>query len=418
MSRTMLSLDFAGKRVVVVGGGAVGARRAIALADVGALVTVVAPFIDPAIEGRSDVECVRAPFADDLLDGAWLAVAATDSNEVNAAVVEAARHRRVWCVDASAGLSSDATLPAQSRHGDIVLAVGSAGEPDPRRVATVRAGLADALDSGVVDLRRQRPHAGTVALVGAGPGEPDLMTVAARRAVASADVIVADRLGAAPVLEALQPHGEVIDVGKQPGHHPVPQREINALLVAHARDGKAVVRLKGGDPFVFGRGGEEYHACVAAGIPVTVVPGVTSAIGGPGVAGIPVTQRGVSQGVHIVTGHDGISPATVAAMREGVTVVLLMAVAALPEIAAEALAAGVDEDTPVAIVESATLPGQRVTHAPLRDISFIAAETGVKSPAVIVVGRVAEPEMLASQRAATPSDGEDAGGRRDRGEGA
>ena len=413
MSRTMLSLELAGKAVVVVGGGAVGTRRALALADAGASVTVVAPVIDAALEAHPDIACVAEAFADEQLDGAWLAVAATDSPDVNAAVAAAAEQRRVWCVDASAGRSSAATMPAQSRHGDILLAVGSTAEPDPQRVASIRAQLGGAIDGGAVDLRRRRHGAGTVALVGAGPGDPDLMTVAARRAVAAADVIVADRLGAAHAIEALAPACEVIDVGKRPGHHPVPQRDINALIVERALRGESVVRLKGGDPFVFGRGGEEYHACVAAGVPVTVVPGVTSALAGAAAAAIPVTQRGVSTGVHIVTGHEGIGEATVAAMADGVTVVLLMAVAALPRIAETALAAGIPGDTPVAIVESATLAQQRVTTAPLRDITVCAAETGVKPPAVIVVGKVAEPGMLASKLGETPSDVEDASGRRD-----
>ncbi len=162
-------------------------------------------------------------------------------------------------------------------------------------------------------------------------------------------MVVADRLGPTSLLAGLPADVEVIDVGKAPGNHPVPQEEINALLVEHARRGRHVVRLKGGDPFVLGRGGEEALACAAAGVPVIVVPGVTSAVAVPAAAGIPVTHRGVSTGYLVVTGHDGLPPAALAALRDrSATVVVLMGVTMLPELASAALSAGVDPELPVA----------------------------------------------------------------------
>ncbi|GMA34278.1 hypothetical protein GCM10025876_04820 [Demequina litorisediminis] len=195
---------------------------------------------------------------------------------------------------------------------------------------------------------------------------------------------------------------EVINVGKSPTKHPVPQHEINRILVSLAREGKTVVRLKGGDPYVFGRGGEEVHACLEAGIDVEVVPGVTSALSVPALAGIPVTQRGVATSLLVTTGHAGADAAAVAAMASGATVVFLMGVKALPGIVEAAQGAGCAATTPVAIIENGTTSRERVTRGTLADISRIARETGVKPPAIIVVGDVARPGLLASAVAATP----------------
>ncbi len=282
----------------------------------------------------------------------------------------------------------------------------SDGEPDPFRAARVRDGLIAAIDEGEVGLARGRAGEGWVQLVGAGPGDPGLHTVAARRAIASADVIVADRLGTAAALALAPQETEVIDVGKAPGRHAKSQSEINDLIVTLAREGRHVVRLKGGDPFVFGRGGEEAHACLAAGVRVEVVPGVTSALSVPALADIPVTQRGISRSVLITTGHDGAAPEAIAAMRAGATVSILMGVAALPGIVEAALAAGVDPATPVAIVESGSTALQRVTRGTLATIRVIAAETAVKPPAVIVVGEVAQPDVIGSSAAQTPREEE------------
>jgi uroporphyrin-III C-methyltransferase len=236
---------------------------------------------------------------------------------------------------------------------------------------------------------------GRVDLVGGGPGPIDLMTVRAWRLLRQADVVVMDRLGPTDIRAHLAPDVEIVDVGKLPGHHPVPQDEINAILVDRARAGNRVVRLKGGDPFVFGRGGEEMIACVAAGIPVAVVPGVTSAVAVPEAAGIPVTHRGVASAIHIVNGQSEITPATLAALgEESVTTVILMGVGALPRLVADALRAGVSPDRPVAIVERGHHADQRTTHSSLGAIVLDAGRIGVRNPAVIVVGDVARAGML------------------------
>ena len=184
-------------------------------------------------------------------------------------------------------------------------------------------------------------------------------------------------------------------MGKRPGHHPVTQEEINALLVARAREGLRVVRLKGGDPFVFGRGGEEVAACVAAGVPVEVVPGLTSVVSVPQAAGIPVTHRGVAVGLHVVNGQAEISPSTIAALADdAITTVVLMGVSALPRLVAAALRAGVRADRPVAIVESGHSARQRTTRTTLGGAVTDAAMAAVRNPAVIVIGNVTRADLL------------------------
>lgn len=245
------------------------------------------------------------------------------------------------------------------------------------------------------------PVPGQVALVGGGPGPLDLLTVRALRLLRAADVVIADRLGPGAEIRAeLRPGVLVLDVGKLPGHHPVPQERINALLVDHARVGRAVVRLKGGDPFLLGRGGEEVLACREAGIEVEVVPGISSALAVPQAAGVPLTHRGIASTVHVLSGHDlggprGPSAATLAALADDtVTTVVLMGVAALPGLVAAALAHGVPGERPVTIVENGHTPRQRTTHATLDRAVHAAAEAHVRSPAVIVIGEVARPGLL------------------------
>ena len=394
---TLLGVDLGGKRVVVVGGGSVGTRRALALTAEGAAVTVVSPDASAEIDAaaaRGDLALLRrAAVREDIRD-AWLVVAATDSLDVNADVARWAAEDRTWCVDASDGAAGSARMPAVSRHGDIAVGVVSLGSPDPRRVAAVRDTLAGAIDDGDLDLRRRRASSGRVILVGSGPGAPDLMTIRARRALAAADVVVADRLGATDALAQLPEDVEVIDVGKSPGAHGATQEEINALLVDHAGRGKTVVRLKGGDPFVFGRGGEELAACIAAGVECEVIPGVTSAFSVPALAGIPVTHRGASRSVLVTTGNEGLEPLAIEAMAEGATVVILMGVAHLADIAEAALAGGVARSTPVAIIERGSTPDARITRTTLARAATDADAAGVASPAIIVVGAVADPELL------------------------
>ena len=228
---------------------------------------------------------------------------------------------------------------------------------------------------------------GRITLVGAGPGDPGLLTIRGLRALEAADVIVADRLGARAVLDEYGPslRAEVVDVGKLPGHHAVPQDAINAILVTLARDGKHVVRLKGGDPFIFGRGGEELAFCREAGIDVEVVPGVTSAISVPAIAGIPLTHRGLATTFTVVTGHEQIQ--ALGGGRDH-TVVLLMGIGTLANSAITLARGERGVDCPVAIIEDGYGPRQRVTVGTLGTIAVQAARRGIRSPAVVVVGDV------------------------------
>jgi uroporphyrin-III C-methyltransferase/precorrin-2 dehydrogenase/sirohydrochlorin ferrochelatase len=222
------------------------------------------------------------------------------------------------------------------------------------------------------------------------------MTMRGYRLLREAEVIVADRLGPFDELRAEIPADVlVIDVGKRPGHHPVPQERINELLVEHARAGRRVVRLKGGDPFVFGRGGEEVIACQAAGIPVSVTPGVSSAISVPQAAGIPVTHRGVASSIHVVNGQGELAPSALAAIADpAATTVVLMGVAAIGGIAASALGSGVAPSTPVAIVENGATARQRTIRTTLGAMVADAEEANVTNPAVIVIGAVAREGLL------------------------
>ena len=239
---------------------------------------------------------------------------------------------------------------------------------------------------------------GSVVLVGGGPGDPGLMTVAGLAAIREADVIVHDRLGALQSMEEAREGAEIINVGKIPRGAFTPQEEINSILVDRARKGLRVVRLKGGDNYVFGRGGEEWLACRDAGVPVRVVPGVTSAVSVPALAGIPVTHRGLTQGFVVVSGHvppsDPRSEVNWAALAtSNLTLVVLMGVQNLPEIAAELQRNGLPADTPAAVVADGATPGQLTLRAPLSSIADASARSGIKPPAIVVIGQVAALEL-------------------------
>lgn len=225
----------------------------------------------------------------------------------------------------------------------------------------------------------------SVTLVGGGPGDDGLITVRGLDAVRRADVVVVDRLAPRRLLDDLDPRVTIIDVGKTPGHHPVPQHEINRIIVEHALAGRRVVRLKGGDPYVFGRGGEEVDACRAAGVDVEVVPGVTSAIAVPAAVGIPVTSRGVATGFTVLTGHEDLK--AVPGGRDH-TVILLMGIGGLAASAAVLSRGDRGRDCPVAIIEDGFGPRERVTLGTLATIAGVAARAGVRSPAVVVAGDV------------------------------
>jgi uroporphyrin-III C-methyltransferase/precorrin-2 dehydrogenase/sirohydrochlorin ferrochelatase len=387
--RYPLHLDVGGRTVAVVGGGPVAARRAAALVDAGAEVRVVAPAVceDLAhLEGTGRVTRVAREYAPGDLDGAWLVHTATGDSGVDDAVARDAEAARVWCVRADDAERSPAWTPAVARSGDVVVSVTAGG--DPRRAAALRRSLATALDTGALPLRRRRPTGGHVALVGGGPGDPGLLTVRGRALLAEADVVLVDRLAPRRLLDELDDDVEVVDVGKTAGHHPLPQDEINRLLVEHAAAGRRVVRLKGGDPFLLGRGGEEALACLAAGVPVEVVPGVTSALAVPAAAGIPVTHRGRARQVTIASAHEGLDWAGLAGL-EG-TLVLLMGVSGLAESAAALVRHGRPADQPVAVVEDGFGPRQRTTVGTLATIAGLARDRDVRPPAVVVVGDVVE----------------------------
>ena len=235
---------------------------------------------------------------------------------------------------------------------------------------------------------------GRVVLVGAGPGDPDLITVAGLKALREADVIVTDRLVPEALLVEAGETAEIISVGKTPRGEFTPQEKINEILIEQALAGRVVVRFKGGDPFVFGRGYEEWLACVAAGVPVSYVPGVSSSIAGAGLAGIPVTQRGITQGYTVVSGHvppgdercdvdwEGLA-------GSGLTLVIMMGVFHLPRITECLIEAGLDPQTPSAMVENAGLPQMRVLRSTVGEIAEIAKAEGVRPPAVTIIGEVA-----------------------------
>lgn len=391
----LAGLVLAGRRVVVVGGGAVAQRRLPGLLGAGADVEVVAPAVTPAVEGMATARELRwtaRAYRDGDLDGAWYALAATDDPQVNAAVAAAAERLRVFCVRADDAPAGTAVTPAVGVHDGLTVAVLAGGRP--RRSAAVRTALVEALAAGVVpaedDTEPVRPG---VALVGGGPGDPELITVRGRRLLARADVVVTDRLAPRDLLDELGPHVEVIDASKIPYGRAMNQSRINALLVEHARAGRFVVRLKGGDPYVFGRGFEEVLACAEAGVPVTVVPGVTSAFAVPAVADVPVSHRGVAHEIVVVSGH--VAPDDPASLTDWPalarlrgTVVLMMAVERIGAFA-DALLAGRPPDTPVAVVQDGTTRIQRTLRTTLGAVAADVRAHEIAPPAVVVVGPVA-----------------------------
>ena len=445
-----LGLNLTGRRVLVVGAGPVAARRVPALLAEGAAVELVAPDAHEdlrALAEAGELTWHRRGFRPEDVPGAWLVLAHTDSPAVQDLVTRTAEQHRVFCVKGGDAAASSAWVPAVARAHGVTVAVNAGG--DPRRAKAVTAWIAARLETGEIPVRPRRsregaslpggtdgpaapssaglsPHhggpvapgprpgradetcigdvpaqlgsrssdhlepdaqqPGTVALVGGGPGDPGLLTVRGRYLLAGADVVVADRLGPTDLLPALAEHAEIIDVGKRAGYHKVTQDRINQTLVDQARAGRRVVRLKGGDPYVFGRGGEEVEFCHAHGIATEVVPGVTSAISVPAAAGIPVTHRDMAHGFTVITAHEELRHVP---YREGHTLILMMGVGGLARTAETLLASGYPLDLPVAVVERGWTPTQRTTLAPLADVARTAEERGVRAPAVILVGRVA-----------------------------
>jgi len=390
----LAGLHLAGRRVVVVGGGTVAQRRITGLLTAGANVEVVAPACTPAVEAMAAAGELRwtvRPYRDGDLAGAWYIVACTDDAGVNAAAGGEAERRRVFCVRADDAPMGSAVTPAVGHHDG--LTVGVLAGRRPRRSAAVRTALVEALQAGLVDDTAD-PVTPGVALVGGGPGDPELITVRGRRLLARADVVITDRLGPRDLLDTLAPHVEVIDASKIPYGRAMNQSRINELLVEHVRAGRFVVRLKGGDPYVFGRGFEEVLACAEADVPVTVVPGVTSAFAAPAVAGVPVSHRGVAHEIVVVSGH--VAPddprslvAWSALGRLRGTVVLLMAVERIGMFATALIDGGRAPDTPVAVVQDGTMRIQRSVRATLGTVAAVVREQEINPPAVVVVGAVA-----------------------------
>jgi uroporphyrin-III C-methyltransferase/precorrin-2 dehydrogenase/sirohydrochlorin ferrochelatase len=442
-------LDLRDRPVLVVGGGAVARRKIEALLPTGARVRVGAPALDADVaawvaEGR--IEHLPGHFEPAWLDEVWLAIAATDDAAVNRAVADASNARRIW-----ANVVDDAPLcsfqvPARIERGPLQIAISSGGgapmlarhlretletELDEslgtlgtllvrhrRRIrarlpdtaarrrffdavldgeisAQLRRGEHDAAERtllGLLDGHAGAPVRGRVALVGAGPGDGSLLTLRGLRLLNQADVILHDRLVGAGVLELARRDAERIEVGKEAGHHHVPQEGIHALMLEYARAGKRVVRLKGGDGFVFGRGGEELEFLREHGIDYEVVPGITAALACAAYAGIPLTHRDHAQSVRFVTAHgkqddDGLDWAGFARDRQ--TLAFYMGVSGLERVRARLLAHGRDAATPCALVENGGRAEQRVIVATLDTLPEIARRHAVRSPALLFVGEVA-----------------------------
>lgn len=445
-------LQLQARPVVVVGGGRVAARKVELLRRTGAQVTVVAPeLLDELQElaAKGELRYLQAPFSPSHVDGAVAVVAATRHVEVNAAVSAAAQARRIPVNVVDDPAASTFIFPAIVDRSPILIAISSGGKAPvlarhvreqmeallpgrlgalarfmgERRKAVKRALRAAARRSfwerivgGIVGTRvlagneteanaefereLRTTHLtrsaatggrglGECYLIGAGPGDPDLLTLRALQLLQQADVILYDRLVPAAVLERARRDAERVFVGKQTGNHTAQER-INELLVHYARLGLRVARLKGGDPFIFGRGGEEIEVLAAHGIPYIVVPGITAALGAAAAANIPLTHRKLSQSVTFVTGHvlddDSLDWQSLARGRQ--TVVFYMGVGHLEQIAAKLRAAGASADHPVAVVERATLPEQRTLRGTLETIAGIAQTANVAPPALLIVGDV------------------------------
>jgi uroporphyrin-III C-methyltransferase/precorrin-2 dehydrogenase/sirohydrochlorin ferrochelatase len=377
----------------VVGGGAVAARRVPRLLAAGADVLLISPEATPtlaALAAQRRIAWHRREYRPGDCADAWLVIACAATAEVNSRVAAEAEDGRIWCVRADDAAAASAWTPASGAAGDTSVGVLSG---DPRHSAAIRDAVLTGLASGTISAPHHRRRPAGVALVGGGPGDPGLITVRGRQLLAEADVVVVDRLAPRELLAELPPDVEVIDVGKVPYRPQLSQDEINDALVTRAGQGKFVVRLKGGDPFVFGRGGEEMLVCLRAGIPVTVVPGVSSAIAVPGAAGVPVTHRGVAQDFHVVSVHvppDDPSSTIDWQALAGLpgTLVLLMAVERMGPVARALIQHGKPEITPVSVISDGTMPTQRTIYSTLNDVERRLMDEGIQPPAVVVIGDV------------------------------
>jgi uroporphyrin-III C-methyltransferase/precorrin-2 dehydrogenase/sirohydrochlorin ferrochelatase len=439
-------LDLRGKPGVVVGGGRVGALKADALLRSGVRVTVIAPEICERLAQLALIGALRLErrrFAPGDLVGAEVAIAATNDPAVNESVSAAARSLRVPVNVADNAKLSSFILPSVVDRPPLQIAISTGGaspvlarkirtlieiavpfaygrlaaligrfrdlskerypDPEQRRgfwEEVVDGPIADMVISGnersavaVLGAKlEQRAHRhGYVSLVGAGPGDPELLTLRALRVMQAASVVLYDHLVAPQLLELARRDAERIYVGKEQDNHALPQAEINALMVRLAREGKHVVRLKGGDPFIFGRGGEEIEALFEHGVAFEVVPGITAAAGAASYAGIPLTHRDHAQSCVFVTGHLKNGSAQLdwqALARPNQTVVVYMGVGGLAQICGGLVEHGMAGSTPAAVVEKATLAGQRVVEGTLLSVAEEAKAQRVAPPALVIVGEV------------------------------
>lgn len=406
----LVGLRLTGRRVVVVGGGRVAARRVPRLIEAGADVILVSPVVSPVLEGLASSGRITwrvGMFAETDLDGAWYVLAATDDRAVNAAVAQAADERRLFCVRADDGQASSAWTPAVAdvpAGGTLPaarIAVSSGRPADSVRVRdrivgllTISTGNGDSGEPSTQPRNALRPAGVQVALVGGGPGAPDLITVRGQRILKAADVVVVDRLAPTGLLHDLDDDVLVVDAAKLPRGRSMSQDDINAALIEHARAGSFVVRLKGGDPFVLGRGFEELQACTAAGLVVEVVPGISSALAGPLLAGIPVTHRGLAQEFTVVSAHlpPGAAGSQVewpALARMRGTVVVLMGLANAGAVASALIDGGRPASTPAAVVVDASHPSAQVLRGVLNDLGALAETVPRQAPGLLVIGDVA-----------------------------
>jgi uroporphyrin-III C-methyltransferase/precorrin-2 dehydrogenase/sirohydrochlorin ferrochelatase len=404
MEPYLLGLRLGGRRVLVVGGGTVATRRVPAMLDAGAAIELVSPHVTVSLEDLAStgrITWTRRPYQPGDCQGAWFVCACTDDAAVNEMVADEAEAEHVWCVRADSRQESAAWTPAQGAAGDVRIGVLTG---DPRRSALLRdAFLADVARPRQPAAQPRQPaapgqaaargHRGTVAIVGGGPGDPGLITVRGRELLGLADVVVTDRLAPRSLLDELADDVEIVDAAKIPYGRAMTQEDINQTLISRAREGKFVVRLKGGDPFVLGRGGEEVIACATAGIKVTVVPGVSSATAVPAAAGIPVTHRGVAQDFHVVSvhvppGHDKSTVDWAALAASQGTLVLMMAVERIEAIAETLIRNGRNPGTPVSVIADGTLPTQRTMYSTLENVAGLVVREAIRPPAVIVVGEV------------------------------
>ncbi len=444
MEQLPLFVNLRGKRCLIAGGGAVAARKAKLLLRAGADITVVATAVSDELKALGErLTIVEAPFSADLCRGAALVIAATDRDDLNRQVAAAARMENVWCNVVDDPVRSTCLMPAIVDRSPVVVAIGTAGTAPvlarrlkrqieswlpggigalatqagrwrqmvKRRFPTMRGRLrfwqrffdgpvAQHLLAGrLADAERGfraellaltgpgETSVGEAYIVGAGPGDPELLTLSGLKLLSEADIVLYDALVSAEILDFARKDATLIPVGKRPGES-AEQCHINALLVRLVESGRRVCRLKGGDPMIFGRGGEEADALAAAGLPYRIVPGISAAVGCAAAAGIPLTRRGVSSSVTFATAIVDTSsePDWTLLARPGQTLAIYMTVRSLDRVTTELMARGMPADTPATVVEKGTTPEQRIIEADLASVARTSAAYRVRSPAILFVG--------------------------------